>query len=92
MTVPPSGTIGAVRRMVFVLEGQEIEVYVQATDPIETGVRMALVKSGETLGTANEWQVRDEKGGLLSLSDRFLSFPTGSRFYLYAWREAPTTP
>jgi hypothetical protein len=87
----PSGTIGAVRRMVFVLEGEEIEVFVQTTDQIEHGVRMALVKSGQTL-SLEEWQVRDDRGGLLSLSDRFLSFPTGSRFYLYAWREAPTRP
>lgn len=54
--------------LTVVVNGQPISVEVNASDPLQTVITLALAKSGNAGQPAQNWELRDAEGRVLVLS------------------------
>jgi hypothetical protein len=71
-------------RLIFIVNGEDVPVFVGETERMETGRDKALAKSHNTGRPATEWEIRDERGVMLPSEPKIGSFGfmDGTRLFL----------
>lgn len=71
-------------KLVFIINGQDVDVNADANEPLREAVERALKKSGNTGRPTEEWEVRDASGTLLdqSRTPAGLRLRDGTRLFL----------